>query len=101
MQPPPSLRSHVRLTSEAVMPTRKLGLVLSFLLLPTAVFAQASSATLSGTIKDTSGGVLPGVSVEARNAETNETRTAVSESSGIYRLTNLPRGTYVVKAELQ
>jgi outer membrane receptor protein involved in Fe transport len=74
---------------------------LSLLLVPASSFAQSASATLSGTIKDSSGGVLPGVSVEARNVATNDTRTAVTESTGIYRLTNLPRGTYVVKAELQ
>ena len=79
------------------MPKCVLAISLSILLLPSLVFAQASSATLSGTIKDTSGGVLPGVSIEARNIATNETRSAVSESTGLYRLTNLPRGTYAVK----
>jgi hypothetical protein len=80
---------------------RALACFVPALLLPSLVFAQGSGASLSGTIKDTSGGVLPGVTIEARNAATNDTRTTVSESSGLYRLTNLPRGTYVVKAELQ
>jgi hypothetical protein len=83
------------------MPTLVLAISLSILLLPSSVFAQTTSATLSGTIKDTSGGVLPGVSIEARNVATNDTRTAVSETTGVYRFTNLPRGTYAVKAELQ
>src|SRR6187455_339662 len=78
-----------------------LAFVVSVLLLPSVVFAQASSATLTGTIKDTSGGVLPGVSITARNIATNDTRTATSENAGLYRLTNLPRGTYEVRAELQ
>ena len=40
------------------MPKCVLAISLSILLLPSLVFAQASSATLSGTIKDTSGGVM-------------------------------------------
>jgi hypothetical protein len=75
--------------------------VLALSLLPTAALAQAASANLTGTIKDTSGGVLPGVSITAKNVATNEARTTVSENDGLYRLTNLPRGTYEVKAELQ
>src|SRR5207302_6037526 len=70
-------------------------------LVPSIAFGQAASANLTGTIKDTSGGVLPGVSITAKNIATNDTRTTVSESDGLYRITNLPRGTYEVKAELQ
>ena len=70
-------------------------------LLPSSAFAQAASANLTGTIKDASGGVLPGVSITAKNIATNDTRTTVSENDGLYRITNLPRGTYDVKAELQ
>jgi Carboxypeptidase regulatory-like domain/TonB dependent receptor len=83
------------------MPTCFGTLALAFLLLlPSSSMAQSSSANLTGTIKDTSGGVLPGVSVSARNVATNETRTTVSETDGLYRITSLPRGTYNVKAEL-
>src|ERR1700730_9797754 len=74
---------------------------LVLLFLPSSVFAQGASANLTGTAKDTSGGVLPGVTISARNVATNETRTAITETDGLYRLTNLPRGTYDVKAELQ
>ena len=75
--------------------------VLFLPLLPAAAFAQSASANLTGTIKDTSGGVLPGVTISARNVATNDTRTTVSEGDGLYRITGLPRGTYEVKAELQ
>src|SRR5689334_14042869 len=75
--------------------------IASVLLLPSFSFAQSASANLTGTIKDSSGGVLPGVSVTARNVATNETRSAVSETDGLYRITSVPRGTYEVKAELQ
>jgi outer membrane receptor protein involved in Fe transport len=74
---------------------------LLLLFLPSSVFAQGASANLTGTVKDTSGGVLPGVTISARNVATNETRTVVTENDGLYRLASLPRGTYEVKAELQ
>jgi hypothetical protein len=76
-----------------------LGLVCT--LIPIAVLAQATSATLTGTVKDPSGGLLPGVTITARHVATNETRTAVTNDEGLYRLTNLPRGTYQVTSELQ
>ena len=74
--------------------------LLVFALLPSSAFAQAASANLTGTVKDSSGGVLPGVTITARNVGTNDTRTTVSESDGLYRLNSLPRGTYDVRAEL-
>lgn len=69
--------------------------------LPVLAFAQSTNATLTGTIKDSSGGVLPGATVTVRNLETNETRSVVSSGDGLYRVTNLPRGRYDVTAELE
>ena len=77
------------------------GAVMIVSLTPGAARAQSSTATLTGTIKDSSGGVLPGVSVTARSIATNETRTMISGGDGLYRIANIPRGTYLVTAELQ
>ena len=71
------------------------------LLLPAGAAGQSADATLTGTIKDPSGAIVPGVTITARNTGTNETRTAVTSPEGLYRVTNLPRGTYEVKAELE
>ena len=69
------------------------------LLLPPAVFAQAS---ISGTVKDTSGAVLPGVNVEAKSDVLIEkVRTAVTDGSGRYQLLDLRPGAYVVTFTLQ
>src|SRR5262245_23035975 len=63
-------------------------------LLPAAVFAQAA---ITGVVKDTSGGVLPGVTVEASSpALIEKVRSAVSSDTGQYRIENLRPGTYAV-----
>lgn len=54
--------------------------------------ALAQNAQVVGTLVDSSGGVLPGVTVTARNEETGLTRTTVSESNGDFRLSALPPG---------
>src|SRR5881397_2948881 len=66
--------------------------MLVVLLLPATVFAQAS---LTGTVRDASGGVLPGVTVEASSpALIEKTRTALTDGSGQYRIVDLRPGTY-------
>jgi hypothetical protein len=67
------------------------------LALPIAAFAQ--EAVLSGTITDTTGGALPGVSVTATHEASGNTFTAVTDQRGEYRI-SLRIGTYRVAAEL-
>jgi hypothetical protein len=63
-------------------------------LVPTVSFAQA---TITGTVKDTSGAVLPGVTVEAASpALIEKVRAAVTDGNGIYRIVDLRPGTYSV-----
>ena len=57
----------------------------------TSVWGQ-STAQVSGTVKDQTGAVLPGVEVTATQAETGLKRTAVTDETGSYLLTNLPVG---------
>jgi hypothetical protein len=64
------------------------------LLVPTAVWAQA---TITGTARDTSGAVLPGVTVEAASpALIERVRSVVTDSTGQYRIVDLRSGTYSV-----
>jgi hypothetical protein len=74
---------------------RRIAFVLSWLaLLPASAYAQA---TLAGVVKDSSGAVLPGTTVEASSpALIEKTRTAISDATGQYRVTELPPGTYAV-----
>jgi hypothetical protein len=55
-----------------------------------------SGAQITGVIKDSSGAVLPGVTITAKNTETNLTRTTLSNERGVYTLPALPIGTYDV-----
>ena len=63
--------------------------------------AQITSATISGSIKDQTGGVLPGVDVVVRNVDTGLTRSAVTDSNGYFTVPGLSPGKYEVRASLQ
>src|SRR4026207_766190 len=66
----------------------------SLLMLPAIVWAQA---TITGTAKDTSGAVLPGVTVEAASpALIERVRSVVTDDTGQYRIVDLRPGTYTV-----
>ena len=76
---------------------------LSVLLLLFWVFpigAQTGTGTLMGVATDSSGGLLPGVSVVIRNEATNTARIATTNDSGIYRVPVLQPGSYEVEAQL-
>jgi len=74
--------------------------VLSVLVLPSASLAQ-TLGTVAGVVKDGSGAVLPGVTVEAASpALIEKVRTAVTDGSGQYRIINLPPGKYIVTFSL-
>ncbi|HUK34627.1 MAG TPA: TonB-dependent receptor [Vicinamibacterales bacterium] len=84
-----------------VTPGRVLAAIVFVLSLATFVFAQAS-ASISGTVHDASGAVLPGVTVEASSpALIEKSRTAVSDGAGQYRIEQLRGGTYTVTFSLQ
>jgi len=66
----------------------------AFVLAPAVAFAQAS---ITGVVRDVSGAVLPGVTVEASSpALIEKTHSAVSDGSGVYRIVDLRPGTYAI-----
>src|ERR1044072_4690660 len=72
--------------------------VLVSLLLPAAAYAQAA---ITGVVKDASGGVWPGVTVEAASPVLIEkVRSVVSDASGQYRIVDLRPGTYSITFSL-
>ena len=71
------------------------------LVLAAPAFAQEFRATLTGRIVDPDGLGMPGVTVSATNAGTNEVASAVTNSEGVYSLPFLRPGNYTVSAELE
>src|SRR2546425_12549997 len=73
--------------------------VICLMLIPATVLAQASRGVsgIAGVVKDTSGAVLPGVTVEATSPALSEkVRTTVTDGNGQYQITDLRPGTYAV-----
>src|SRR4051812_20662593 len=63
--------------------------------------AYAQNGSIAGIVRDTSGGVMPGVTVEAASpALIEKTRTAVTDSDGQYKIIDLRPGTYTVTFSL-
>src|SRR5712675_3549972 len=78
--------------------SRATSALLVLLLLPAAAYAQAA---ITGVARDASGGVLPGVTVEAAGPVLSEkVRSVVTDGTGQYRIVNLLPGTYAVTFSL-
>ncbi|MPY90917.1 MAG: TonB-dependent receptor plug domain-containing protein [Luteitalea sp.] len=75
--------------------------LIGFLLVaPPGALAQLTTGTISGTVKDGGGGVLPGVTVTVRHVDTSVSRTLVTDAEGRYEAPSLPLGAWEVRAEL-
>src|SRR5437588_1256752 len=72
-------------------------LLLLVVLVPAMALAQGQTGTIAGVVKDTTGAVLPGVTVEVSSpALIEKVRTAVTDGEGAYKIINLRPGTYAV-----
>jgi hypothetical protein len=80
--------------------SRAAGVFLLFVPFITSGFGQSSTATISGTVKDASGALVPGVTITATNTATNVASTALTNESGAYNIPALLPGTYTVVAQL-
>src|SRR5437773_6301517 len=63
------------------------------------VFAQISTATVSGVVHDGTGGVIPGVTITIKHTESGLTRAVTTTENGGYRMPSLPVGPYEVTGE--
>src|SRR5437899_11448420 len=64
------------------------------------VSAQVTTATISGVVQDSSGAVIPGVSVAVKNIDTGVSRTITTDEGGRYTVPDLTLGNYEVEAQL-
>ena len=76
-------------------------LLLAACLFPSPGAAQGTTSRVAGTVTDTEGGRLPGVTVTLRNDDTGVTFTAVTNESGTYAFESVQVGRYTVTCELQ
>ena len=64
------------------------------------VSAQVTTATIAGVVQDSSGAVIPGVSVAVKNIDTGVSRTITTDEGGRYVVPDLSLGNYEVEAQL-
>ncbi len=76
------------------------GLSLALLLCSSLAHAQLTESRLLGRVVDSSGAILPGVTVTVTSARTGAQRTTVSSDDGTFTVTNLENGSYLVAFEL-
>ena len=74
--------------------------VVTILVTASHVWAQGGDGSLRGTVRDSQGGALPGVTVTATSDVLLSPRVTVTDTAGEYRLINLPPGTFTVTAQL-
>src|SRR5262245_9512973 len=66
-----------------------------------ALWAQATTAQINGTVKDSTGALLPGVTITMTQTATGVKRSTVTNETGNYVLPSLPIGPYVLEANLE
>jgi hypothetical protein len=85
-----------------VLPSRLVFCLACFFLLATfSAFAQKITGDIEGNVTDSSGAVVPNVTISVQNTGTGLARTATTNNSGGYRLNELPVGTYKITATAQ
>src|SRR5437870_11695651 len=81
--------------------TEIFGFIALGLVLAVTAFAQVDTGAISGTVKDTSGGVIPGAKVTIINEDTGLSISTTSGSAGEYVFTPVKIGHYSVSAEIK
>ena len=69
-------------------------------LIPSSALAQAGNSTISGVVKDATGGALPGASVKVVNEDTGVSVDTVTNDEGLYRVPTLVPGRYRIETNL-
>lgn len=72
----------------------------AILLLPFSVIGQSTTASIVGSVRDSTGAILPNVAITVTNTATSTVRNVTTDSEGNYNVSNVPIGVYQVTAEL-
>jgi hypothetical protein len=92
-------QSRAILLEDRMHPIRN-SVVIVCLLMAVSVFAQTDRGTITGTIGDATGAVIPGASITATNTATSARYETISTETGNYTLAQLPAGVYELTVEL-
>ena len=76
------------------------GVIVVLLLIVSANAVAQDSATVRGTVTDSTGAVIPGAEVTVTNQATNQATTGGTDASGNYEFTNLPTGSYTIRVDV-
>jgi outer membrane receptor protein involved in Fe transport len=82
------------------MGIHRIAVLLAVFFMASAATAQEQRGSIDGLVKDSSGAVLPGVTVEARNVETGAKLPTATDVTGKFRFPSVQTGTYEVTATL-
>lgn len=84
-----------------VIMARFVGIILSTIVIGALsnVFGQTSNATISGSVVDQKGAVIPGATVTVKNVDTGFTRTVTTEADGKFQFSEIPIGGYEITVE--
>src|ERR1700733_1485219 len=72
-----------------------------FLICTLAAFAQGDRGTITGTVTDPTGAVVPNANIQITNSDTSAVYKVATTNTGNYTLPNLPAGSYVLTVESQ
>jgi len=91
----------IRFFRRYIVPITAFSTLSLFVIAPGAARAQSDASSLSGTVKDPSGAVVPNARVTAHNEATGQDSSISTNGSGSYTIPNLPSGIYTVRVEAQ
>src|SRR5712691_10622041 len=83
-----------------VMSSKPIAELLAIIMVAALSYAQGTTATISGTVQDQSGGLLPNVSIKVRNPDTGSERVVSTDDQGHYKVTGLAPGSYELSGTL-
>src|SRR5438552_19046922 len=78
-----------------------ISMVVLIVLCATTAFAQTGTSNITGTVRDTTGAVVPGATVTATNEATGVKSAQTTTDSGVYAFSALPVGNYTITVEKQ
>src|SRR5215467_14253509 len=92
----------VRRNSKDLCALGKLGLAIILLIAlgTCALLAQTSTASVVGVVRDTSGALIPGVTVNIKHLDSGLTRTVITSETGNYTAPSLPVGPYEISTTM-